>query len=82
MGDSRPATVRRGLTLIESIVASAILAVAITAVFSAVASGRAHAEVAADELATTVAAEDLLARHKLKCLTGWPSAIHLIFVAT
>ncbi len=62
MGDSRPATVRRGLTLIESIVASAILAVAITAVFSAVASGRAHAEVAADELATTVAAEDLLAR--------------------
>lgn len=62
MRGPRPGTAHRGLTLVESIVASAILAVAITAVFSAVASGRAHAEVAADELAATVAAEDLLAR--------------------
>jgi prepilin-type N-terminal cleavage/methylation domain-containing protein len=62
MRGQRPEGIPRGLTLVESIVASAILAVAITAVFSAVASGRAHAEVAADELAATVAAEDLLAR--------------------
>ena len=62
MRGPRPGSADRGLTLVESIVASAILAVAITAVFSAVASGRAHAEVAADELAATVAAEDLLAR--------------------
>ena len=62
MRGPRPGSAHRGLTLVESIVASAILAVAITAVFSAVASGRAHAEVAADELAATVAAEDLLAR--------------------
>ena len=62
MRGPRPEAAPRGLTLVESIVASAILAVAITAVFSAVASGRAHAEVAADELAATVAAEDLLGR--------------------
>ena len=62
MRGPRPDAAPRGLTLVESIVASAILAVSITAVFSAVASGRAHAEVAADELAATVAAEDLLAR--------------------
>ena len=62
MRGPRPDAAPRGLTLVESIVASAILAVSITAVFSAVASGRAHAEVAADELAATVAAEDLLTR--------------------
>lgn len=62
MSGLRPRVASRGLTLIESVIASAILAVAITAVFSAVASGRAHADLAAEDLAATVAAEDLLAR--------------------
>ncbi len=62
MSGPRPRVASRGLTLIESVIASAILAVAITAVFSAVASGRAHADLAAEDLASTVAAEDLLAR--------------------
>ena len=62
MSGPRPRVALRGLTLVESIIASAILAVAITAVFSAVASGRAHADLAAEDLASTVAAEDLLAR--------------------
>jgi prepilin-type N-terminal cleavage/methylation domain-containing protein len=62
MSGPRPRVAKRGLTLVESVIASAILAVAITAVFSAVASGRAHADLAAEDLASTVAAEDLLAR--------------------
>ncbi len=56
MSGLRPRVASRGLTLIESVIASAILAVAITAVFSAVASGRAHADLAAEDLAATVAA--------------------------
>ena len=62
MSGPRPRVALRGLTLIESVIATAILAVAITAVFSAVAAGRAHADLAAEDLASTVAAEDLLAR--------------------
>ena len=62
MSGPHPRVAQRGLTLVESVIASAILAVAITAVFSAVASGRAHADLAAEDLASTVAAEDLLAR--------------------
>lgn len=53
---------RRGLTLVESVIAIAVLAVAITAVFSAMTAGTAHAVRSADELAATVAVEDLMAR--------------------
>jgi len=53
---------RRGLTLIESVIATAVLAVAITAVCSAMAAGTVHASRSADELAATVAVEDLMNR--------------------
>jgi prepilin-type N-terminal cleavage/methylation domain-containing protein len=43
---------RRGLTLIESVIATAVLAVAITPLYGA----------RADELASTIAAEDLMTR--------------------
>ena len=52
----------RGLTLVESVIATAVLAVAITAVFGALAAGTVHASQSADELAATVAVEDLMAR--------------------
>ena len=52
----------RGLTLIESVIATAMLAVAITAIFSALAAGQSHARVAADDLAGSVAAETLMGR--------------------
>ncbi len=52
----------RGLTLIESVIATAVLAVAITAVHAALAAGTMHASRSADELAATVAVEDLMAR--------------------
>ncbi|MAD78382.1 MAG: hypothetical protein CMJ51_03305 [Planctomycetaceae bacterium] len=54
--------VRRGLTLVESVIATAVLAVAITGIFSALAAGTAHAGASADDLAASVAAEDLLDR--------------------
>lgn len=53
---------RRGLTLIESVIAVAILSLAITAVFGALTAGTAHVEAGADDLAATVAAEDLMSR--------------------
>ena len=53
---------RRGLTLIESVIAAAVLSVAITAVFGAVSAGAAHVEAGADDLAATIAAEDLMSR--------------------
>jgi prepilin-type N-terminal cleavage/methylation domain-containing protein len=58
-GHPRP---RRGLTLIESVIATAVLAVAITAVYSALAAGTVHAAESAEDLAATVAVEDLLNR--------------------
>jgi prepilin-type N-terminal cleavage/methylation domain-containing protein len=58
-GRHRP---HRGLTLIESVIATAVLAVAITAVYSAMAAGTVHATRSADELAATVAVEDLMHR--------------------
>ncbi|MBC01800.1 MAG: hypothetical protein CMJ34_00650 [Phycisphaerae bacterium] len=61
MIDDRPRG-RRGLTLIESVIATAMLAVAVTAIFSALAAGQAHARVAADDLAGSVAAETLMER--------------------
>lgn len=59
-GQSLPT--RRGLTLVESVIATAVLAVAITGIFSALAAGQAHAGASADELAATVAAEDMIDR--------------------
>lgn len=53
---------RRGLTLIESVIAAAILSLSITAVFGALSAGTAHVEAGADDLAATVAAEDLMSR--------------------
>ena len=61
MIDDRPRG-RRGLTLIESVIATAMLAVAITAIFSALAAGQSHARVAADDLAGSVAAETMMDR--------------------
>jgi prepilin-type N-terminal cleavage/methylation domain-containing protein len=58
-GRPRP---RQGLTLIESVIATAVLAVAITAVYSAMAAGTVHASRSADELAATIAVEDLMNR--------------------
>ena len=46
----------------ESVIATAVLAVAITAVFGALAAGTVHASRSAEELAATVAVEDLMAR--------------------
>jgi prepilin-type N-terminal cleavage/methylation domain-containing protein len=53
---------RRGLTLIESVIATAVLAVAITAVYGALAAGTVQAAQSAEDLAATVAVEDLLNR--------------------
>jgi type II secretory pathway pseudopilin PulG len=61
MGENHT-SVRRGLTLVESVIATAVLAVAITGIFSALAAGTAHAGASADDLAASVAAEDLLDR--------------------
>ena len=58
----QPTTTRRGLTLVESVIATAVLAVAITGIFSALAAGTAHAGASADDLAASMAAEDLLDR--------------------
>lgn len=58
----QPLPTRRGLTLVESVIATAVLAVAITGIFSALAAGQAHAGASADELAATVAAEDMVDR--------------------
>lgn len=52
----------RGLTLMESVIATAVLAVAITAVFGALAAGTVHASRSADELAANIAVEDLMVR--------------------
>ena len=52
----------RGLTLVESVIATAVLAVAITAVFGALAAGTVHASRSADELAANVAVEGLMTR--------------------
>lgn len=61
MSEQRMPT-RRGLTLVESVIATAVLAVAITGIFSALAAGTAHAGASADDLAASMAAEDLLDR--------------------
>ncbi len=58
----QPSSAHRGLTLVESVIATAVLAVAITGIFSALAAGQAHAGASADELAATVAAEDMIDR--------------------
>jgi hypothetical protein len=60
-GHPRP---RRGLTLIESVGGSApaVGGGAITAVYAALAAGTVHAAGSADELASTIAAEDLMTR--------------------
>ena len=57
-----PVRRRRGLTLVESVIATAMLAVAVTAIFSALAAGQSHARIAADDLAASVAAETLMDR--------------------
>lgn len=53
---------RRGITLIESVLAAAILAMAVLAVFSAIGAGTAHAQESGQRIAATMASEDLLAR--------------------
>mgnify|MGYP003335738585 CR=1 FL=1 len=52
----------RGLTLVESMVATAILAVAITGIFSALAAGQSHARASADELAAGIVLESIVER--------------------
>ena len=75
MMDERPRS-RRGLTLIESVIATAMLAVAITAIFSALAAGQSHARVAADDLAGSMAAETLMSRIVHDCSTTDPLEWH------
>lgn len=53
---------RRGITLIESVLAAAILAMAVMAVFSAIGAGTGHAQESARRIAGTMASESLLAR--------------------
>ena len=53
---------RRGITLIESVLAAAILAMAVMAVFSAIGAGTSHAQESARRIAGTMASEALLAR--------------------
>lgn len=53
---------RRGITLIESVLAAAILAMAVMAVFSAIGAGTAHAQESGRRIAGTMANEALLAR--------------------
>ena len=45
-----------------AVIAAAILSLSITAVFGALSAGTAHVEAGADDLAATVAAEDLMSR--------------------
>ena len=53
---------RRGVSLVEAVLAAALLVMAVMAVFSALGSGTAHAEESADRIAATMAAESLLAQ--------------------
>lgn len=62
MPEDRPHRRHRGLTLVESVIATAMLAVAITAIFSALAAGQSHARLAANDLAASVVAETLMDR--------------------
>lgn len=57
---------RRGITLAESLFATALLAMAVAAVFSAIGSGASHADESAQRIAATIAGEDLLAKTLLK----------------
>ena len=57
---------RRGITLAESLFATAILAMAVAAVFSAIGSGASHADESAQRIAATIAGEDLLAKTLLE----------------
>jgi hypothetical protein len=61
---SRPR--RRGITLAESLFATALLAMAVAAVFSAIGSGASHADESARRIAATIAGEDLLAKTLLE----------------
>ena len=54
--------IRRGLTLFESLIAIALLAATVTAVMSALASGRQHANIARQSLSAGLAVEMLMAR--------------------
>jgi len=65
---------RRGVSLVESIIGAAVLAMAVVAVFSAISAGTAHAEESARRIAATMAAEELLARvlvQRGSLLDGW-----------
>ena len=53
---------RRGVSLVESIIAATVLSMSVLAVFAAISAGTAHAEESARRIAATMAAEDLLAR--------------------
>lgn len=58
----RPADCRRGLTLLESMIAAAILLVAVIAVSSAMTAGQHHAYEAQLRISGAIAAEDLMGR--------------------
>ncbi|MCH2160577.1 MAG: hypothetical protein MK085_01750 [Phycisphaerales bacterium] len=65
---------RRGASLVEAVLAAALLAMAVLAVFSAIGSGAAHAEESARRIAATMAAESLLAQVTLdrgEALDAW-----------
>lgn len=53
---------RRGVSLVESVLAASLLAMAVMAVFTAIGSGTDHAQESARRIAATMAAESMLAR--------------------
>ena len=59
---SRSSTGRRGLTLVESLLASALLLTVVTAVLSALSAGYQHAREAQGLVTASLAAEQLMAR--------------------
>ena len=67
--------VRKGLTLFESLIAIGLLAATVTAVMSALASGRQHSEATRQHLSASLAAEMLMARVTATAHTneGWDS---------
>jgi hypothetical protein len=62
IGASTARIPRRGVSLVESVIAATVLCMSVLAVFAAIGAGTAHAEESARRIAATMAAEDLLAR--------------------
>ncbi len=67
---ARPAPLRRGFSLLEALIASVILAIAVLAVGAAVSAGRAQAQESEKVILATIAADDFLSELTTESYAG------------